>query len=256
MPRLKTPIKMLYLDIETTPHEGTFWNLFPKYIPINQLRVPTELLCWAAKWEGERDIIFKSIKDKDMVQRMWDLLNEADCVCHYNGTSFDMKHFNREFAKAGLPPPSHYAQVDLLKTVRQNFKLASNKLDYVVQYFGLGSKVKHAGMELWYGCMDDNPSDWKIMEKYNRGDVRLLPRLYKFLLPWIKNHPNLGVYVKEPKSLVCPTCASQGKHIKQDTVFATKTQTYDQYTCVKCDTPFRTRSTNKKASSFLTVRTP
>jgi DNA polymerase elongation subunit (family B) len=254
MPRVKTPIRMLYLDIETTPHLGTFWNLFPKYIPINQLKQPTELLCWAAKWEGERDIIFKKTGDKDMVQAMWNLLDEADCVVHYNGKSFDMKHLNREFIKEGLPPPSNYFQVDLLTEVRRNFKLASNKLDFVAQYFGLGAKVKHAGIELWYGCMNDDDRDWKIMEKYNRVDVQLLPKLYKYMLPWIKGHPNVGLAVLNPTSLVCPTCGSQGKHEHIDD-FRTKTQTYDQYRCKQCSTTFRERSHNKKASTFLTVRT-
>ena len=256
MPRVKSNLKMLYLDIETTPHSGTFWNLFPKYIPINQLQAPTELLCWAARWEGSRDIIFRKWNDSDMVKTMWDLLEQADCVVHYNGKSFDMKHLNREFVRAGLTPPSHYFQVDLLSEVRKNFKLASNKLDFVCEYFGLGAKVKHAGIELWYGCMNDNSADWKIMERYNKQDVKLLPKLYKHMLPWIKSHPNLGLLVDSPTSLVCPTCASQGKHQELDAPFRTKTQEYQQYRCQSCDTTFRERSINKKASTFLTVRTP
>ncbi len=256
MPRVRTKIKILYLDIETTPHSGTFWNLFPKYIPINQLQVPTELLCWAAKWEHRRETIFYKAGNPEMVKSMWDLLDKADLVVHYNGTSFDLKHLNREFIKAGLPPPSHYHQVDLLKEVRKNFKLASNKLDFVCQYFGLGAKVKHVGIELWYGCMNDNTNDWKIMERYNRRDVTLLPKLYKYMLPWIKAHPNLGLSIESPKSLVCPTCGSQGAHVQQLEPFRTKTQTYNQYRCAQCDTPFRERSSNKKASTFLTVRIP
>ena len=189
MPRVKLPLKMLYLDIETTPNEGTFWNLWPKFIPINQLKEPTYMLCWGAMWNGSREFLFSSCKDDGrdkMVRKMWDLLDEADCVCHYNGKSFDIKHLNREFALIGLPPPSHYSQVDLLSEVRKNFRLPSNKLDYVCRYFGLGSKVKHAGIELWYGCMEGDERDWKIMEKYNKQDVKLLPKLYKFMLPWIK----------------------------------------------------------------------
>jgi len=253
MARRKHNMKLLYLDIETTPHYGSFWNLFPKFIPISQISRPTGMLCWAAKFENEREIHFRKRTDKDHISKIWELLNEADCVCHYNGTSFDMKHLNREFALAGLGPTTHYHQIDLLKTVRSNFKLASNKLDWVSQYFGLGAKVKHAGIELWYGCERNEASDWKIMERYNKQDVRLLPKLYKFLTPWIRNHPNVGLFVDNPKSLVCPICASQGAHIQGED-FKTKTQTYNQYTCASCDTPFRERSTNKKASTFLTVR--
>lgn len=254
MPRRKFPIRMLYLDIETTPHEGTFWNLFPKYIPINQLKKATELLSWAAKWEGEREIIYRSSNDSDCITKMWDLLNEADCVVHYNGTSFDMKHLNREFVVRGLPPPSKYDQIDLLKTVRKQLKLASNKLDYVARVFGLGSKIKHEGIELWYKCINGCSKAWAKMERYNKQDVKLLPALYKKLIPWIHNHPNLGMWIEDPKGLVCPTCVAQKGH-EQIEDYRSKTQSYNQYRCGSCGTTFRERSTNKKASSFLTVRT-
>lgn len=255
MPRVKSKLKMLYLDIETTPHEGTFWNLFPKYIPIGQLKRPSEVLCWAAKWEGSKEVIFRAWDHPDMVEDMWELLDEADCVCHYNGKSFDMKHLNREFAAAGLPPPSHYHQVDLLQTVRQNFKLASNKLDFVVQYFGLGGKVKHAGIELWYGCMEGNARDWKMMERYNRMDVKLLPKLYKFLLPWIKNHPNMGLWIDNPTKPVCPTCGSMSVQEK-GTQYNTKSASYKRYKCNGCQAPLRSRLQAKQSSPNVLVRTP
>lgn len=255
MPRVKNPIKMLYLDIETTPHEGTFWNLFPKYIPIGQLKKPTEVLCWAAQWAGEREVIYRSTKDGDFITKMWDLLEEADCVVHYNGKSFDMKHLNREFAKAGLGPTSHYHQIDLLQTVRQNFKLASNKLDYVVRYFGLGTKVQHVGIELWYGCMEGNEDDWKIMERYNKRDVRLLPKLYKFLLPWIKTHPTTGLWITDPKKPTCPTCGSTDVQEK-GSQYNTKTQSYKRWKCNGCGAPLRSRLASKTTSEHVLVRTP
>ncbi len=253
MARRKHKMKMLYLDIETTPHEGTFWNLFPKYIPINQIKVPTEVLCWAAKWEGDREVIFYKWTDKDMVQTMWDLLNEADAVVHYNGKSFDMKHLNREFALAGLPPPSPYHQIDLLTTVRQNFKLASNKLDWVSRYFGLGKKVKHVGIELWYGCMEGNIDDWKVMERYNRMDVKLLPRLYKFLLPWIKGHPNVALYDDEqPKRPTCGQCGSTTGQ-KRGT-YKTKTAVYARWVCNNCHTWHRERKQERKTNDNIMTR--
>ena len=252
MPRRTTNIKILYLDIETTPHSGTFWNLWPKFIPIGQITTPTEILCWSAKWGNEREIMFYSHRDKDMVHTMWDLLDEADAVVHYNGTAFDMKHLNREFVLEGLPPPSHYHQIDLLKTVRKNFKLASNKLDWVVKYFGLGGKVKHAGIELWYGCMANDQRDWKIMERYNKQDVKLLPRLYKFLLPWISNHPNLGMWVVNPSKPTCPRCASTDL-VKKGTQHNTKVASYDRYRCNKCGTPSSSRLRSKTTSSNVLI---
>jgi hypothetical protein len=211
------------------------------------------MLCWAAQWGGEREVMYYPHNDKDMVHTMWDLLDEADAVVHYNGTAFDMKHFNREFALVGLPPPSHYHQIDLLKTVRKNFKLASNKLDWVVQYFGLGGKVKHAGIELWYGCMAGDKRDWAIMERYNKKDVKLLPRLYRFLLPWIHNHPNLGMWVDDPTKPTCPQCASTDL-VKKGTQYNTKAASYDRYKCNACGTPARSRLQSKTTSPNVLVR--
>jgi DNA polymerase elongation subunit (family B) len=244
-------MRLLYLDIETTPHLGTFWNLFPKYIPINQLKTPTEVLCWAAKWEGEAEVVYRRHDDPDFHTKMWDMLDEADAVVHYNGKSFDIKHLNREFAKEGLPPPSPYSQVDLLQTVRQNFKLASNKLDYVCRYFGLGKKVKHVGIELWYDCMDDDKAAWKIMERYNKRDVVLLPKLYKFLRPWIKSHPNMGLYSPANRP-TCSTCASTDIQLRG--TYQTTKAIYQRYVCNNCGTWNRKRTQDKTQSENVLVR--
>jgi len=253
MARRKHNMKILYLDIETTPHEGTFWNLFPKYIPINQIKTPTEVLCWAAKWEGEREVLFSKRDTKGGTAQMWDLLDRADAVVHYNGKSFDMKHLNREFAVRGWGPPSPYHQIDLLSCVRQNFKLASNKLDWVSRYFGLGKKVKHAGIELWYGCMEDNQDDWKVMERYNKQDVKLLPKLYKFLLPWIKSHPNVALYGEgAPSSETCGQCGSTDGQ-KRGT-YKTKAGIYNRWRCNGCGTWSRSRHQDKRQSEFIMTR--
>jgi hypothetical protein len=251
MPRVKSPLKILYLDIETTPHEGSFWNLFPKYIPINMLKRPTELLCWAAKWEGQRDVVFRKASDTDCIRRIWTMLDEADAVVHYNGKNFDTKHLNREFAKAGLGPPSPYYQLDLLTTVRSNFKLASNKLDYVCRYFGLGNKVAHTGIELWFDCMEGDKRAWRLMEKYNKRDVLLLPKLYGFLKPWIKNHPNTGLASAANKP-TCSTCGSTNVQSRGE--YRSRTAVYQRYHCTNCGTWLRHRKAKSTTSDNVLVR--
>lgn len=251
MPRVKSPIKTLYLDIETTPHKGTFWNLFPKYIPLNQMQEPTYMLCWAAKWEGGKSVIFRKEGDDDFIGRMWELLDEADAIVHYNGKSFDIKHLNREFALEGRTPPSPYSQVDLLTAVRANFRMASNKLDFVCRYFGLGKKVEHAGIELWYDCMDGDAKAWQLMEKYNRRDVVLLPKLYKFMLPWIKGHPNAGLAGNQGKR-ACPSCSSTD--VQSRGTYRSKTAEYNRYHCQTCGTWSRDRKQAKPTSDNVLVR--
>lgn len=256
MPRKKNPIKILYLDIETAPANVFTWSLFPNRINISDIINPGYILCWAAMWEGERSVKFSSIyKDghDKMISDIHSLLDEADAVVHYNGTKFDIPTLNREFVKLGLTPPSFYSQIDLIKTVRKQFRFTSNKLDWVCQELGLGTKVHHKGMSLWHGCMNGDDKDWKIMEKYNKQDVKLLQKLYKRLLPWIPSHPNLGLWITDPTTPVCPTCGSSNL-IEKGTQHNTKTASYKRYKCNSCGTPCRSRLQEKRTSPNVLVR--
>ena len=181
-----------------------------------------------------------------MLERIHELLSEADAVIHYNGKSFDMPILNKEFIKHGIKPPTPYQQIDLLQTARYKFKFTSNKLDYVARFLGLGSKLKHKGMGLWVGCMEGNEADQKRMMQYNKQDVRLLPKVYKALLPWIQNHPNENLYHDlvdgdgQPVT-VCTNCSST--HIVRNGTEKLATQSYQRYKCMDCGTPLRGRST-------------
>src|SRR5690606_12258687 len=138
---------------------------------------------------------------------MHSLMEEADIIITYNGNKFDLPILNKEFILNGLTPPAPYKSVDLLKVVRRQFRFTSNKLDYVCGALGLDTKVEHKGMSLWVGCMDGDAKSWKIMERYNKRDVKILEQLYEVLLPWIPNHPSVPLY-RCDESLACNTCGS------------------------------------------------
>lgn len=177
---------------------------------------------------------------KKMIRGIYDLLQEADAVIHYNGTKFDIPTLNHEFLYDGLPPPSSYSEIDLLKTARKRFRLPSNKLDYVAQYLGLGGKVKHMGMQLWHDCMEGDDKAWKLMERYNKKDVTLLEDVYNALLPWIPQHPNWGHYVEEEEdSPVCSKCGS--KNVKKDGKEKRTLVPYQRYRCKDCHSPLKGR---------------
>jgi DNA polymerase elongation subunit (family B)/predicted RNA-binding Zn-ribbon protein involved in translation (DUF1610 family) len=234
-------MKILQIDIETAPNQVYTWGLFKQDIALNQIVAPGYTLCFAAKWLGQKEIIFESEEGGNfdrMIQRAWDLLNEADAVIHYNGKKFDIPTLNKEFMLAGLPPPDPYHQIDLYRTIKSRTKFASNKLDFVCQQLGLGGKVHHKGMQLWNDCMNNDPKAWATMRRYNMEDVRLLERLYKKVLPWISNHPNRGLYVDTTKP-VCPNCGST--HLVKKGIETTATQQYQRYRCKKCETPLRGR---------------
>ena len=203
-------MKILLADVETKPNLVASWGLFKQNIAINQIFEPGATISWAAKWVGDKDVSFMSEYhdgEAEMIQGIHDLLDEADAVITYNGKKFDIPTLNKEFVLYGLPPPSPYKNIDLYATVRSQFRFTSNKLDFICQQLGLGAKVKHKGMDLWRECMDGNEKSWNQMRRYNIQDVKLLEKLYKHMLPWIKGHPNVALYDSAGKP-TCPSCGS------------------------------------------------
>lgn len=243
-------MKILLLDIETSPNLATVWGLFNQNIGINQLLEPGYTLCWAAKWLGDDYTYFDSVyrsSPKQMVKRIHKMLSEADAVVHYNGTKFDIPTLNREFLMYGLTPPAPFKEIDLLRTVRNRFRFTSNKLDYVARQLGLDAKVQHKGMELWLGCMNKDKESWDIMEDYNVTDVAILEQLYDKLLPWIKGHANHSLHTSDE---VCPHCG--GAHYQKRGFSYTSGGKYQRFQCNKCGTWFRGTKSLAQKNKFVT----
>jgi len=225
-------LKILLLDIETSPNLAHVWGLWQQNVGLNQLLESSYTMCWAAKWLGEKEVFFDSVhvsKPLKMLKGIYDLLNDADAVIHYNGTKFDIPTLNKEFLLNGYTPPAPYKQIDLLRVARSQFRFPSNKLDYVAQRLGLGKKTDHEGHTLWVKCMNKDPIAWKTMEKYNKQDVVLLEAVYNRMLPWIKHHPNHNLYQTDD---VCPSCSSV--NIARRGVATSTIGVYQRYRCGDC----------------------
>lgn len=233
-------VRILTLDIENAPNLAHVWSLFNQNVSLAQLQEVATVISVAAKWYGEKEVLFYSDHHDGhdvMVKAIHALVSEADLIVGYNSAGFDMKHLNREFILAGLNPPAPYKNVDLLQTVRKQFKFASGKLDHVAQQLGLGKKTAHAGHDLWVRCMRGEDAAWDKMRQYNKQDVVLTEKLYDRLRAWIPNHPHLGQWTGQSWS--CPTCghADISKH-RNGTAHA-MVQQYRQYQCPHCGTWIR-----------------
>lgn len=170
------------------------WGLWDQNISIDQIIKPTEMLCFGARWLDGKKVIFKSVHHdgkKAMLEELHKLMNEADALVGWNSAAFDHKHINREFLENGMLPPSPVKDLDLMSITKSNFQFPSNKLDYVAQALGVGSKVKHSGFSLWIKCMEGDDKAWKEMKKYQIQDVNLLVDLYYHLLPWFVGKGNV-----------------------------------------------------------------
>lgn len=226
-------MKILFLDIETTPNLAYVWGLWNQNVAISQIVESTEMLCFGARWYGEKKVTFKSVHHdgkEEMLKSVHNLLNEADVLVGWNSQAFDSKHLKREFIEAGMLPPSPYKEMDLMRTVKAQFKFPSNKLDYVAQTLGVGAKVQHSGFDLWLKCMAGDDKAWREMKKYQIQDVNLLIDLYEKLKPWIKNHPSTPLH----NGLVdgCVVCASTNLQSRGTAI--TSSATYQRLQCQDC----------------------
>jgi hypothetical protein len=232
-------MKLLIIDIETSPSLAYVWRLFKENIPLQRLVDTGEVICFAAKWYDSDEVMFHSIYHdgkEAMIRAAYDLLSEADAVIHYNGKKFDMPHLNREFILAGMTPPAPYAQVDLYWTVRKNFNFVSNKLDHIAEQLGLGNKFSHQGFDLWVKCMQLDAEAWEEMKTYNVQDVLLTEKVYERLLPWIAPHPTASLYADHEARAdglpVCPNCA--GTNLKPRGRAYTSVSVFQRYRCDDC----------------------
>jgi len=219
------------------------FRLFKANISPNMIVKPTRMLCYAIKWYGESQIHFRTEHHKDFIEKIYNMIDEADAIVHYNGKSFDMKHLNREFMLDGRPPPSSYVNIDLLTTFRSKFAMASNKLEWTSMQLGYDGKVQHRGIQLWIDCMANKRSAWKEMKTYNIQDVDLLEGVYTDILPWISGHPNWGHYIFDDDNPTCRNCGSL--NVKMNGVERKNVRPYQRYKCNDCGAAMRSRKSLK-----------
>ncbi len=223
--------RILLLDIETAPSLGFFWRQFKTNIPNAMVKEPGYTMCYVAKWLGDDNIVFKTHRHKDFIETIHKMVDQADGVIHYNGKQFDMKHLNRDFLLAGLPPPSPYKNIDLLSTIRTNFAFLSNKLEWTSVQMGYEGKVNHRGIQLWYDCMANKRQGWAEMKEYNVQDVLLLEEMFHDLKPWITSLPNYALWTDNEE----PTCRNCGStHMHKRGVQRTPARIYTRYQCQEC----------------------
>ncbi len=227
-------MKILFVDIETSPHLSYHFGRWKQNIPYKHTKQESSVICFSAKWYGQKKVHFKSVwgngREK-MLLSLWDLLDSADVVVGYNSKKFDVKRINAEFLRDGITQPAPYDQIDLLQQVRKHFSFSSNRLDDVLTELGLDNKQSVSGMELWIDVMQGVRSAQREMRAYNIQDVRVTEELYEKIKGWITSHPNHGLFVDDDNP-VCPNCGSS--HVTIHKTRRTTVRKYHQYQCQDC----------------------
>lgn len=228
--------KILIFDIETTPIKAWVWSRWKQNIYLDQTISEWFCLSWSAKWLFDSEIHSARLTseevlkedDNRIINQIWKLIDEADIVVAHNGLAFDEKKLNARFLLNGLPPASPYQTIDTKLIAAKQFGFSSNKLDALAGYFGLKAKMD-TDFELWAACMNGDEEALSYMEEYNRQDVVLLEEVYLRLRPWIKSHPNVGLYF-ESDVPVCSSCGSEHLTVVSKG-YPTQTGIYDTYRC-------------------------
>lgn len=255
-------MKILVFDIETAPLKSYVWGIWNVNLghSLNMLESDWFMLTWSAKWLFDDNVMSDKLtseevlneNDKRITKSLWDLLEEADVVVAHNALKFDIKRINTRFLKNGLTPPMPYQVVDTLIHARRRFNITSNKLDYIGKFLGLGEKLATGGFDLWKRCMQGDSEALTEMETYNIQDVRLLEDVYMTLLPYIKLHPNVGLFVAEDVH-TCPSCGSHD--LKWEGVYTTYANQYEAFRCGGCGSIGRSRTAKPKGKN-ITIATP
>jgi len=248
--------KVLLIDIETSPIVAYSWG--PKF-EANLIEVieQSQILCYSAKWLNGKSVTkgqvdckgYKSneLNDKELVIELNDLLNESDIIISQNGNDFDLKVMRSRFIYHNLNPPSPSKLIDTLLEAKKALKLPSYSLDDMCNYFKIGQKIP-TGFGLWKGCMRGDKKSWVLMKSYNKNDVLLLEELYQKLKPYMKTHPNFGVYVGDE---VCPRCGS--KHLQRRGFARTLACIYQRMQCQSCGSWCRGRERVEKHKLLMNV---
>lgn len=239
---------------------GYVWGLWENNVALNQVHTDWHVLSWSAKWLGDSasktmymdQRHAKNIEDdKKLLEKIWNLLDEADVVITQNGKKFDHKKLNARFILNKMQPPSSFRYIDTLQLAKKHFAFTSNKLEYMSDKLCTKyKKLKHSefgGFELWKACLAGNLRAWKEMERYNKHDVLALEELYTKLIPW-DNSLNFNAY-SDDTNTVC-TCGSSD-FVKRG-FFYTNSGKFQRYKCLKCGSEMRDRKNlltfNKKKS--------
>lgn len=228
-------MKILVVDLETSPNVADVWGLWGVNVSLNQLLRSGRVICFAAKWHGKASVTFRSEwadGREPMLKAAYDLFDQADVVVGWNSARFDVPWLQGEWARMGWTPPSPFHQVDLCAVARRTFRFPSNKLEYCARELLGKGKVSTGGHGLWTAVLNGDPRAQARMRKYNVEDVKLTDDMFVRLRPWVNNLPNPYVVGDVLRAESCPDCGST--NLVARGYATTRTSQYRRYRCNDC----------------------
>ena len=207
--------KILLFDIETMPNLVRTWRKWEQ----NVIWYERYGYLWSISWKylNEKKVYHKNLSDfplykkdkysdKALVEFIWNLVDDADICIAHNGNAFDLKAITGRFVHYKMAPPRPYQKVDTKLLYKRYLNEDSNSLKDICLKHDLPHKLETGGEKLWELCEQGDLKAIKKMAWYNNGDVVSLEAAYKLVLPYVTNHPNLGLM--NDNKVACPNCGS------------------------------------------------
>lgn len=229
--------KRLYFDIETSYMLCKTHYIGRKvFLDHRSIVRPAKIICICYKWEDNKRVEYltwdSKQEDKKMLEAFIKVANQADEIVAQNGDKFDLPWLRTRCIFHRLPMFPKYTTVDTLKASRSYFRFASNRLDYVGGYLGLGHKEK-AGEELWDKITFENcQTSMRKMVKYCKRDVILLEDIYRVMKNYIPAKTHFGVKYGGIKR-DCPECGSINVKVNKTNITSLGTKKH-QLQCKDC----------------------
>ena len=209
-----TSHRRLFFDIETAPNLAFIWRPGSKISVGHQsIIVERAIICICWKWEHEKRVHYltwdEKQNDRTMLKEFVDIMESADEVIGHNSKKFDTKWVRGRCLFHRIPMIPQFIEIDTLTEFRKYFNLNCNKLDYLGNFLGHGSKVDYGGLDTYKKIiLKNNKSALKRMVDYCKNDVVLLQNIYEDIKPYIIATTHRGM--AEGKSrLSCPECGSE-----------------------------------------------
>lgn len=251
---METPKRRrLFFDIETSPNIGFFWQSgYKLQVPYTNIIKERAIICICYKWEYEEQVHFlhwdKKQCDKKMLEKFIKIVNKADELVGHNGDKYDLAWIRTRALYHGLPMFPNYTTIDTLKQARGKFKFNSNRLDYIANFLGLGSKLE-TGFNLWKDIvLDKSQEALDKMIEYCQNDVVILQKVYEHLSGYVPHKVHYGVVLYDDRNS-CPNCGSKNIIINKHKVTA-KGYKQVQYHCKECG---KYHSVSQQQSNQITI---
>jgi DNA polymerase III epsilon subunit-like protein len=131
----------------------------------------------------------KEVTDRRILQELQPLLGQFDyIVCHYGAMDrgLDIRFLRTRFVKLGLKFPVYgqmYA-IDTFLMSKYKFKLHSNRLDTIAEYFGCPYQKTELKGDVWTLAKKGSSKALRYILDHNQKDVLILEWVHKKLEPY------------------------------------------------------------------------